>query len=117
MTLSLLTSIFELLENFATIGTCNFCHPQKESGSAIYSMEFNGHEVFSVENNAPIEKTGMELTLGDNYYFDANSKARNIILEEISDALTTTTATTTTKSTTTTVATITTPSSPSPGMI
>ena len=50
-------------------------------------MEFNGHEVFSVENNAAIEKTGMELTLGDNYYFDANSKARNIILEEFSSTL------------------------------
>ena len=63
-----------------------FCYPQKVSGDAIYSIEYNGHEVFSIENNAAIEKSGMELSLGDNYYLNANSKARNIILEEILDA-------------------------------
>ena len=69
-----------------TIRTCNLCYPQKVSGDAIYSIEYNGHEIFSIENNAAIEKPGMELSLGDNYFLDANSKARNIILEEVKDA-------------------------------
>ena len=56
---------------------------QKVSGDAIYSIEYNGHEVFSIENNDAIEKAGMELSLGDTYYLNANSKARNIILEKI----------------------------------
>ena len=82
-----------IFENFAshcwnrsTIKTCSFYYPKKVSGDPIYSIEYNGHEVFSIENNAAIEKTGMELSLGDNYYLNANSKARNIILEEIFDA-------------------------------
>ena len=117
MTLSLLTSIYEHFSKFCkqllkSVYHYNlqFFYQQKESGVAIYSIEYNGHEVFSVENNSPIEKTGMELTLGDNYYMDANSKARNIILEEVSDAQTTTSATTPT--TTTPVPTTTTPSTP-----
>ena len=117
LSLRLLLNIFENSAsnclNRSTIRTCNFFYQQKESGVAIYSIEYNGHEVFSVENNSPIEKTGMELTLGDNYYMDANSKARNIILEEVSDAQTTKSATTqTTTSTSTPVPTTTTPSTP-----
>ena len=62
--------------------TCNFSYPQKVSGDPIYSIAYNGHEIFSIVNNAAIETTGMTLTLGDTYYSDANSQARNIILEE-----------------------------------
>ena len=69
-----------------TISICNLCHPQKVSGDAIHSIKYNGREVFCIENDAAIEKTGMELSLGDGYTQDANSIARNIILEEIFDS-------------------------------
>ena len=72
--------------NRFTIRTCSFYYPKKVSGDPIYSIEYNSHEVFSIENNAAIEKSGMELSLGDNYYLNANSKAKSIILEEIDDA-------------------------------
>ena len=66
-----------------TIRTCNLCYPQKVSGDAIYSIKYNGRQVFCMENNAAVEKTGMKLSLGDGYTHNANAKARNIILEEV----------------------------------
>ena len=69
-----------------TIRTCNLCYPQKVSGDVIYSIKYNGHEVFCMENNAAIEKTGMKLSLGDTNSLNANAIARNIILEEVFDA-------------------------------
>ena len=73
-------------QNRSPIRTCIFYYPQKDSGDAIYSIEYNGHEVFSIENNDAIEKPGMELSFGDTYFQDANSKARNLILEDVVDA-------------------------------
>ena len=67
--------------------TCIFSYPQKVSGDPIYSITYNGHEIFSVENNAAIEKTGMKLSLGDSYHLNANSQARNIIIDEVFQAL------------------------------
>ena len=69
-----------------TMSICNLCHPQKVSGDAIYSIKYNGREVFCIENDAAIEKTSMKLSLGDASSIDANSIARNIILEEIFDS-------------------------------
>ena len=66
-----------------TIRTCNLCYPEKVSGDAIYSIKYNGRQVFCMENNAAVEKTGMKLSLGDGYTHNANAKARNIILEEV----------------------------------
>merc|ERR1739848_101455 len=75
--------------NFADPGiwhTVEIKQVPQDSGDAIYSIEYNGHEVFSIENNDPIEKPGMELSFGDTYFQDANSKARNLILEDVLDA-------------------------------
>ena len=55
----------------------------KVSGDPIYSITYNGHEIFSKENNAAIEKTGLKLSLGDPFTLNANSQARNIIIEKV----------------------------------
>ena len=51
-------------------------------GDPRYSISYNGVEVYAVNNWSAQVKTNMNLSLGDPYYSDANSRIKNLIVAE-----------------------------------